>query len=106
VEFGLAREDGALRIYGAGILSSFSEVHYSLESPKPRRLKFDLKKVLRARYDIDAFQQLYFVIDQFEDLLTIMQGQDVPEICKELDEFEDLDPTQVEGQSVDLPLLR
>jgi phenylalanine-4-hydroxylase len=106
VEFGLAREDNQLRIYGAGILSSFSEVHYSLESPKPRRLKFDLKSVLRSRYDIDAFQQLYFVIDRFEDLLTLMQGQDVPAICAALDALEDLDPTSVEGEAIDLPLRR
>ncbi|QIK78302.1 phenylalanine 4-monooxygenase [Sphingomonas piscis] len=106
VEFGLACEDSQLRIYGAGILSSFSEVHYSLESPKPRRLNFDLKSVLRARYDIDAFQQLYFVIDRFEDLLTMMQGQDVPAICRELDELEDLDPSNVEGTPVSLPLRR
>jgi phenylalanine-4-hydroxylase len=106
VEFGLACEADGLRIYGAGILSSFSEVHYALESPKPRRLKFDLKNVLRSRYDIDAFQQLYFVIDRFEDLLTIMQGQDVPAICRELDELEDLDPAEVQGQAVTLPLRR
>ena len=42
VEFGLALERGKPRIYGAGILSSFGESHYSLESAKPHRLAFDL----------------------------------------------------------------
>ena len=37
VEFGLAKADGALRIYGAGLLSSFGESHFSLESETPKR---------------------------------------------------------------------
>ncbi len=32
VEFGLAREDGETRIYGAGLLSSFGESRFALES--------------------------------------------------------------------------
>ena len=32
VEFGLAREDGELKILGAGLASSFGEAHFSLES--------------------------------------------------------------------------
>ena len=35
VEFGLAREAGETRIYGAGLLSSFGESHFSLESDEP-----------------------------------------------------------------------
>src|SRR3546814_6071062 len=68
VEFGLARENGAIKIYGAGILSSFGESHYSLESAKPRRVDFDLERVLRTRYRTDAFQQGYFVIEHFRDV--------------------------------------
>jgi len=49
VEFGLARENGDLKIYGAGILSSFGEAQYSLESEKPHRLPFSLERVLRTR---------------------------------------------------------
>ena len=37
VEFGLAREEGETRIYGAGLLSSFGESRFALESPEPRR---------------------------------------------------------------------
>lgn len=68
VEFGLIREDGALRIYGAGIVSSHSEVLYSLESPNPNRIGFDLKRIMRTRYRIDTFQRSYFVIDSFAQL--------------------------------------
>ena len=68
VEFGLVRTDDGLRIYGAGILSSPSEVTYSLSSPLPHRIGFDLKRVMRTRYKIDTFQQTYFVIDDFGQL--------------------------------------
>ncbi|MGF1626244.1 MAG: phenylalanine 4-monooxygenase [Alphaproteobacteria bacterium] len=68
VEFGLIREDGALRIYGSGIVSSHGEVLYSLESPNPNRLGFDLKRIMRTRYRIDTYQKTYFVIDSFDQL--------------------------------------
>ncbi|RST29539.1 phenylalanine 4-monooxygenase [Sphingomonas ginkgonis] len=93
VEFGLAREDGRLKIYGAGILSSFGESHYSLENPKPHRLTFDLKRVLRTRYRVDNFQQSYFVIDRFEDLLKLVERSDLPSLYEELATLPDIDPS-------------
>lgn len=68
VEFGLINTPRGLRVYGSGILSSKGETVYSLESPKPHRIAFDLVRVMRTDYLIDAFQQTYFVIDRFEDL--------------------------------------
>ena len=68
VEFGLVRGGAGLRIYGAGILSSPSEVSYALSSPLPRRVGFNLERVMRTRYKIDSFQQTYFVIDDFGQL--------------------------------------
>ena len=95
VEFGLAREDGELKIYGAGILSSFGESHYSLESAKPHRLAFDLRRVLRTRYKTDSFQQSYFVIDRFEDVLDLIRRNDVPALFRELDALPDVEPSNV-----------
>jgi len=96
VEFGLARERNRIKIYGAGILSSFGESHYSLESPKPHRLAFDLKRVLRTRYRTDAFQQSYFVIDRFEDALKLVRQNDFRTLCAELDGLSDIEPSTVE----------
>ena len=73
VEFGLIERDGALQIYGAGIVSSAGETPYSLTSNAARRLRFDLERVMRTEYRIDDFQQLYFVIDSFEQLLGATQ---------------------------------
>ena len=68
VEFGLVRTREGLRNYGAGILSSPSEIDYAVRSPKPRRVAFDLRRVMRSLYRIDAFQETYFVIDGFGQL--------------------------------------
>ena len=96
VEFGLARERNRSKIYGAWILSSFGESHYSLESAKPHRLAFDLKRVLRTRYRTDAFQQSYFVIDRFEDALKLVRENDFKSLCAELDGLPDIEPSTVE----------
>lgn len=93
VEFGLAREDGALRIFGAGILSSFGESRFSLESPEPGRRAFDLARVLRTAYRSDAFQRCYFVIDGFEDLLRRIDAADLAALYDEADGLTDLEPT-------------
>ncbi|RQS11348.1 phenylalanine 4-monooxygenase [Burkholderia sp. Bp9002] len=74
VEFGLIRDPRAangLSIYGAGIVSSKGESLYSLESPVPNRLGFDLERVMRTQYRIDTFQQTYFVIDDFAQLFAL-----------------------------------
>ena len=68
VEFGLMRDPGGLRIYGAGIVSSATESVFCLEDPSPNRLGFDLERVMRTLYRIDDFQQVYFVIDSIERL--------------------------------------
>ncbi|RSU54611.1 phenylalanine 4-monooxygenase [Sphingomonas sp. S-NIH.Pt15_0812] len=69
VEFGLIAEPEGLRIYGAGIVSSFSESRFALEDPSPNRIAFDMARVMRTEYRIDDFQQNYFVIPSFEELL-------------------------------------
>ena len=68
VEFGLVREADALRIYGAGIVSSATESVFALEDASPNRLGFDLERVMRTPYRIDDFQQVYFVIDSIDQL--------------------------------------
>jgi len=68
VEFGLIRTSHGLKAYGAGILSSPGETVYSIDSLLPHRIAFDLTRVLRTEYLIDDYQQLYFVLDSFEQL--------------------------------------
>ena len=78
VEFGLIREPAGLRIYGAGIVSSKGESVYSLESPAPNRIGFELERVMRTRYRIDSYQKTYFVIDGFEQLFEATRQDFAP----------------------------
>jgi phenylalanine-4-hydroxylase len=90
VEFGLAKEDGELRIYGAGLLSSFGESHFSLESAEPKRRAFNIPEVLRTRYRSDAFQHGYFVIPSFAALLRLLTDADLASLYEELEAQGDL----------------
>lgn len=99
VEFGLAREDGRLRIYGAGILSSFTESHYALESARPHRLAFDLQRLIRTDYVFDRLQQTYFVLGALEDLRSAVDRGDFAGLCAAIDGLPDYsaaaaDPTE------------
>ena len=78
VEFGLVREAGGLRLYGAGIASSYTESVFCLDSPSPHRLGFELARVMRTRYRIDDFQESYFVLDHLDDLLRLAQVDFAP----------------------------
>lgn len=74
VEFGLIKNsDNDLRIYGAGILSSRTESIFCLEDGSPNRLHFDLERVMHTDYRIDDFQQVYFVINSFDELFEATQ---------------------------------
>lgn len=95
VEFGLIREEGALKIYGAGIVSSQGESRFALDDPSPNRLGFDLVRVMRTRYRIDDYQQAYFVIDSFEELLARTLETDFAPIYAELARLPDLAITDI-----------
>ncbi len=78
VEFGLVEEPQGLRIFGAGILSSFTETRFALESRSPNRVGFDLKRVLRTHYRIDEFQEAYFVLPNLDTLLDLANTDFAP----------------------------
>jgi phenylalanine-4-hydroxylase len=80
VEFGLIREDGQLKIYGAGILSSSGESIYCLESPVPQRINYDIIHIFHTPYIKEHYQEQYFVIDSYEQLFN-----SIPEIEAELE---------------------
>jgi phenylalanine-4-hydroxylase len=89
VEFGLVRTPLGLRIYGAGILSSPGEIEHALASPLSRRVEFDLVRVMRSRYRIDAYQETYFVVDSFRQLFDATRPDFAP-LYRELALLEDL----------------
>lgn len=71
IEFGLVRQPEGLRLYGAGLASSFAESAFCLDDPSPNRIAFDLRRVMRTLYRIDDFQESYFVLDDLDALLEL-----------------------------------
>ena len=94
-------EAGSLRLYGSGIVSSYGESIFALDDPSPNRVAFDLKRVMRTRYRIDDYQQTYFVIDSFEDLLRQTLETDFAPIYAELAKATPLSPeVLIDGDTV------
>jgi phenylalanine-4-hydroxylase len=91
VEFGLVRWGAGMRLYGAGIVSSYGESVFALDDPSPNRLGFDLKRLMRTRHRIDDYQQNYFVIESFEDLLRQTLETDFGPIYAELADQPDIE---------------
>jgi len=101
VEFGLIAEPEGLRIYGSGIVSSFSESRFALDDPSPNRIKLDLARVMRTEYRIDDFQQNYFVIPSFDELLRLTVETDFAPLYDELKALPDIPVAEiVDGDEV------
>lgn len=81
IEFGLIREEGKLKIYGAGIISSHGETLHAL-SKDTLKLPFDVRRMLKTPYRNDVIQQLYFITDSFEQLY-----HSLPDISRELNDL-------------------
>lgn len=95
VEFGLIDEPEGLRIYGSGIVSSSAESVFSLEDSSPNRIAFDLKRVMRTDYRIDDFQQNYFVIPSFDELLRVTVETDFAPLYEEILEQPDIPVAEI-----------
>lgn len=81
IEFGLIREDGEVKIYGAGVLSSSGETKYSL-SDEPNHFEYDVEKILNTPYRKNSMQDSYFIIDSYEQLY-----ESLPEIKSKIEEL-------------------
>ncbi|EJY57984.1 AAEL017029-PA [Aedes aegypti] len=71
VEFGLCRQNGELKAYGAGLLSSFGELQYCL-SDKPELREFNPPQTGEQKYPITEYQPVYFVANSFDEAVQKM----------------------------------
>jgi phenylalanine-4-hydroxylase len=92
VEFGLIVENGELRAFGGGLMSSFAETLSALTAPEPRRIWLDIERVMRTRYNFDEFQQIYFVVASFEDLLRATEETDFASLYRKIADQPALEP--------------
>jgi len=61
IEFGLIQEDNDLKVFGAGILSSYGEMKHCF-SDSVERKPFNLEEVIHTDYDPTKMQDVLFII--------------------------------------------
>lgn len=76
IEFGLCREEGAVRVLGAGLASSFGEVGRSLDDLTVERRRFTPASAEATPYRHDAMQPLYLVADDLACVIDALAGFD------------------------------
>jgi phenylalanine-4-hydroxylase len=91
IEFGLMATPAGVRAYGAGLISSGGELAYCVDDPRPIRRPFELERMLRTDYRIDRYQDCYFVIDSFEQLMRETEPDFAPIYARLRNQFP-LDP--------------
>ena len=71
LEFGTVIENGELRAYGAGILSSYGEIEEFRGMDHRSR---DLSEMGTADYDITAYQPVLYRADSIHQLVDVVGG--------------------------------
>ena len=77
----MIRERDKLKIYGAGIISSFGETNNCL-TDATQKFYFDVEQILNTDFRTDILQDKYFVIDSYEQLYD-----SIPEIEDRLEQM-------------------
>ncbi|MCW5934200.1 MAG: phenylalanine 4-monooxygenase [Fimbriimonadia bacterium] len=74
IEFGLMKgsQPGELKVYGSGLLSSYGELEYCVESPDVQRYPIQLEWVINQGFEIDHYQPLLFIVDSFDHLFDLV----------------------------------
>lgn len=67
VEFGVIRQDGELKVYGSGLISSHGECSRVLAGGCEVRA-FDLEEVMNQKFDTGSMQPVLYAVESFEQI--------------------------------------
>ena len=110
VEFGLCKEDGKHKAYGAGLLSSFGELEYACKErgpddeieERPEMKPWDPAVAAMQDFPITTYQPVYFLADSLADAKVKMR-----KYCENLPRpFFALYNAQTETVHIDRPVRR
>ena len=73
IEFGLMRTPRGIRAYGSGLLSSYGELEYAIESEDVQRYPVQLEWLINQGAEIDHYQPLLFIVDSFDHLFSLVE---------------------------------
>ncbi|HZV59265.1 MAG TPA: hypothetical protein VFF42_02930, partial [Candidatus Eremiobacteraceae bacterium] len=73
VEFGLIHQNGALKVYGSGLISSHGECRNVMQGGCAIR-NFSLDEVLHTSVKVDEMHKLLFAIDSFDQIYEAMHN--------------------------------
>ncbi|XP_015515005.1 tryptophan 5-hydroxylase 1 isoform X1 [Neodiprion pinetum] len=73
VEFGLCKQDGTLRVYGAGLLSSVAELRHAVSTPE-KTFRFEPDVTCKQECIITAFQNAYYYTESIEEAKEKMRA--------------------------------
>ncbi len=74
IEFGLMRgtAPNSVKAYGSGLLSSYGELANSIDGSTVQRYALQLEWVINQHFEIDHYQPLLFVVDDFDQLYDLV----------------------------------
>jgi phenylalanine-4-hydroxylase len=72
VEFGLIRQDGKIKVYGSGVISSHGECTNVIDGGCEVR-DFSLNEVLSTPVKVDSIHKLLFAIESFDQIYEAMR---------------------------------
>ena len=73
VEFGLSLEGGAVKIFGAGLASSYGEYAKALDGAEVERRTFSVEAAAATSYENNHMQPLYFINDGVEAVARVIE---------------------------------
>ena len=72
IEFGVVLEKGQVKVYGAGIISSFGETN-RISANDCTIIPFDIETILQKFFESDVLQTDYFLINDFQELTCALE---------------------------------
>lgn len=77
VEFGVIRQDGEIKLYGSGLISSHGESNYVIEGAKtgqgPEVREFNLEQVLDQKFLVSEMQKVLYAVESFDQIYEATQ---------------------------------